>query len=43
MGFDADYHFMLFEVTRDQLFFQAISRTGHSVDAGSIKRDTARR
>jgi hypothetical protein len=43
VGFDADYHFMLFEVTRDELFYQAISRTGHSVDAGSIKRDTGRR
>jgi hypothetical protein len=40
-GFDIDYHFMLFEVTRDELFYQAISRTGHSVDAGSVKRDTA--
>jgi hypothetical protein len=36
-GFDIDYHFMLFEVTRDALFFQAISRTGHSIDAGSIR------
>lgn len=41
-GFDVDYHFMLFEVTRDELFYQAISRTGHSVDSGSIKRDTDR-
>jgi 3',5'-cyclic AMP phosphodiesterase CpdA len=37
-GFDVDYHFMLFEVTRDQLFYQAISRTGHSIDAGRIGR-----
>ena len=37
-GFDIDQHFMLFEVTRDELFYQAISRTGHSVDAGSISR-----
>ena len=37
-GFDADYHFMLFEVTRDRTYFQAISRTGHSVDAGEIAR-----
>lgn len=37
-GFDIDQHFMLFEITRDELFYQAISRTGHSVDAGSIKR-----
>jgi hypothetical protein len=38
-GFDADYHFMLFEVTRDEVFYQAISRSGHSVDAGSIERE----
>jgi hypothetical protein len=38
-GFDADYHFMLFEVTRDELFYQAISRTGHSIDAGSIRHE----
>ena len=37
-GFDIDYHFMLLEVTRDELFYQAISRTGHSVDSGSIER-----
>ena len=37
-GFDIDYHFMLFEVTRDELFYQAISRTGHSIDAGKIGR-----
>jgi 3',5'-cyclic AMP phosphodiesterase CpdA len=43
VGFDVDYHFMLFEATRDELYYQAISRTGHSVDAGSIKRDMDRR
>jgi len=37
-GFDIDYHFMLFEITRDELFYQAISRTGHSIDAGRISR-----
>jgi hypothetical protein len=37
-GFDLDYHFMLFEVTRDQLFYQAITRSGHSIDAGRIGR-----
>jgi hypothetical protein len=37
-GFDVDYHFMLFEITRDQLFYQAISRTGHSIDAGTVDR-----
>jgi len=38
-GFDGDYHFMLFEVTRDRLYFQAISRTGQSVDAGFVQHD----
>lgn len=36
-GFDVDYHFMLFEVTRDTLYYQAISRTGHSIDAGAVR------
>ena len=37
-GFDVDYHFMLFEITRDALFYQAISRTGHSIDSGTVRR-----
>jgi hypothetical protein len=37
-GFDADYHFMLMEVSGDTLYFQTISRTGESVDAGAITR-----
>jgi hypothetical protein len=37
-GFDTDYHFMLFEVTGDTLYYQAIARTGHSIDAGSVTR-----
>jgi hypothetical protein len=37
-GFDQDYHFMLMEVTGNQLYFQAISRTGATVDAGVITR-----
>lgn len=36
-GFDTDYHFMLFEISRDELFYQAIARTGHSVDSGVIR------
>ena len=40
-GFDADFHFVLMEVSGDTLYFQAISRTGATVDAGSITR-TAR-
>lgn len=35
--FDTDFSFMLFEVAGDELFFQAISRTGHSVDSGTIR------
>jgi 3',5'-cyclic AMP phosphodiesterase CpdA len=38
-GFDADYHFMLFEVTRNRIYYQAISRTGHSIDSGVIDND----
>lgn len=37
-GFDTDYHFMLMEIAGADLFFQAISRTGETVDAGVITR-----
>jgi 3',5'-cyclic AMP phosphodiesterase CpdA len=37
-GFDQDYHFMLMEVSGNELYFQAISRTGTTVDAGVIVR-----
>ena len=37
-GFDQDYHFMLMEVSANELYFQAISRTGETVDAGVIVR-----
>ena len=37
-GFDTDYHFMLFEVTSDAVYYQAIARTGHSIDAGRVTR-----
>jgi len=37
-GFDRDYHFMLMEVSGNELYFQAISRTGETVDAGVIAR-----
>jgi hypothetical protein len=40
--FDTDYHFMLVEVERDVLSFQAIARTGRTVDAGAIHRAPAR-
>ena len=37
-GFDRDYHFMLMEISGNELYFQAISRTGETVDAGVIAR-----
>ena len=37
-GFDTDYSFMLMEITGDELFFQSISRTGETVDAGVIRK-----
>src|SRR5688572_20414002 len=42
-GFDTDYSFLLFELARDDLFYQAISRTGHSIDSGVITADRDRR
>jgi hypothetical protein len=41
-GFDTDYHFMMVEVSGDTLFFQAVSRTGATVDAGAITRKPSR-
>ena len=37
-GFDTDYSFMLMEVSGDELFFQAISRKGETVDAGVVRK-----
>jgi predicted phosphodiesterase len=37
-GFDTDFHFMMVEVSGDTLYFQAISRTGETVDAGAMTR-----
>jgi hypothetical protein len=37
-GFDRDCHFMVVEVTGNELFFQAISRSGATVDAGVIEK-----
>ena len=37
-GFDQDFHFMLMEISGRELYFQAISRTGETVDAGVISR-----
>ncbi len=39
-GFDQDFHFMLVEIDGDDLYFQAISRTGKTVDSGVIHRPT---
>ena len=35
-GFDTDYSFLLAEIAGAELYFQAISRTGKTVDAGVI-------
>jgi Calcineurin-like phosphoesterase len=40
-GFDRDYHFMIVEITGDDLYFQAISRTGATIDSGVIHRPGA--
>ena len=37
-GFDQDQVFLLNEIDKDELFFQAITRTGKTVDAGVITR-----
>ena len=40
-GFDGDYHFMIVEITGDDLYFQAISRTGLTIDSGVVHRPGA--
>jgi hypothetical protein len=37
-GFDTDNHFVLMEIDDDEMFFQAISRRGQTVDSGSFRR-----
>jgi hypothetical protein len=37
-GFDQDLHFMLVEIDGDEFHFQAISRTGATVDSGLLRR-----
>jgi 3',5'-cyclic AMP phosphodiesterase CpdA len=37
-GYDLDQTFMLNEIDKDELFFQAITRTGRTIDAGVISR-----
>lgn len=41
-GFDRDYSFMLMEITGDALYFQTISRTGATVDAGVLTKGRVR-
>jgi hypothetical protein len=40
-GFDRDYHFMLVEISGDELYYQAIARSGVTVDTGVIRRTPA--
>jgi 3',5'-cyclic AMP phosphodiesterase CpdA len=37
-GFDRDYHFMVVEIAGEDLYFQAISRTGATIDSGVVHR-----
>jgi len=37
-GFDSDRGFMVMEIAGDQLYFQAISRKGETIDSGTIER-----
>jgi 3',5'-cyclic AMP phosphodiesterase CpdA len=37
-GYDEDFHFMLVEITGDEMYFQTISRVGTTVDSGVIRR-----
>ena len=39
-GFDTDRGFMLVEINGDKLYFQVISRTGQTIDAGALDRQT---
>jgi 3',5'-cyclic AMP phosphodiesterase CpdA len=41
-GYDRDRAFMLLEIQGDDLFFEAISRTGVTVDSGQIRRQVTR-
>ena len=40
-GFDRDYEFMVVEIAGDDLYFQAISRTGETIDSGVVHRPGA--
>jgi hypothetical protein len=39
--YSANYHFMLVEIEGETLHFQAISRTGATIDAGRLRREPA--
>jgi hypothetical protein len=39
-SFDTDTHFILMEISGNDLYFQAISRTGQTIDTGHIERLT---
>lgn len=39
-GFDSNQCFLLIEIAGDELYYQAISRTGETVDSGVFKRPT---
>jgi 3',5'-cyclic AMP phosphodiesterase CpdA len=41
VGFDSGRSFMLVEIAGDDLYFQTISRTGSTIDAGTVHRQTA--
>jgi 3',5'-cyclic AMP phosphodiesterase CpdA len=38
-SYDDDYHFMLMEIGEDAMHFQAVSRGGATIDAGTLYRD----
>jgi hypothetical protein len=40
--YSANYHFMLVEIEGDVMHFQAISRTGATIDAGRLRREPLR-
>ncbi len=42
VGYDSDRGFMLVEIDGDHLYFQTISRTGKTVDSGSVTRQRAK-
>ena len=37
-GFDTDYHFMIAEISGDEMHFQAISRGGETIDSGVVRK-----